>query len=75
MNIALYLLSFNHDTQDNFIDLLLNQKSSEYYTTGENYGKRKPLIGEVNDYKIFDLYSDPLILITSKSLSCSCYNT
>lgn len=49
MNIALYLLSFNYDTQDNFIDLLLNQKSSEYYTTGENYGKRKPLIGEVNE--------------------------
>lgn len=29
----------------------------------------KELIGEVNDYKIFDLYSDPLILITSKSYS------
>lgn len=44
MNIALYLLSFEYDTQDSLIDMLIEPRSYEKYTSGENYGKYKPLI-------------------------------
>ena len=44
MNIALYLLSFEYDTQDELIEMLIKPKSFEKYTSGENYGRRKPLI-------------------------------
>lgn len=44
MNVALYLLSFELDTQDSLIGMLEKSKSYEKYSSGENYGKRKPLI-------------------------------
>ena len=44
MNLALYLLSFEYDTQDELIEMLIKPKSFEKYTSGENYGRRKPLI-------------------------------
>ena len=48
MNIALYLVSFEYDTQEELINMLLKAKSYEKYTSGPNYGKKKPLIQDVN---------------------------
>lgn len=46
MNLPLYLISFELDTQDFLIDMLIQATSYEKYTSGANYGKHKPLISE-----------------------------
>lgn len=48
INLPLYLLSFELDTQDSLIGMLEKSTSYEIYTSGKNYGKKKPLISEAN---------------------------
>lgn len=48
MNIPLYLLSFDYETQDDLITMLVEPRSYEKYTSGSNYGKHKPLISDAN---------------------------
>lgn len=55
INIPLYLLSFEYETQDELIGMLKEPRSYERYTSGENYGKYKPLISEAN-VNILDTY-------------------
>lgn len=45
-NLPLYLLSFEMDSQDELIQLLEEPRSYEKYTSGENYGRYKPLISD-----------------------------
>lgn len=47
-NMPLYLLSFDIETQDDLIDALITPRSYEKYMSGDNYGKYKPLISDVN---------------------------
>lgn len=48
MNIPLYLLSFEYDTQDDLISMLIEPRSYERYTSGENRGRQMPLISDAN---------------------------
>ena len=48
MNIPLYLLSFEYDTQDDLIQLLIEPRSYERYTAGVHRGKQMPLISDAN---------------------------
>lgn len=43
-NLPLYLISFELDSQESLINLIEKSTSYEKYTSGPNYGKRKPLI-------------------------------
>lgn len=43
-NLPLYLVSFELETQDKLIDLILEPRSYRRYETGSNYGKRMPLV-------------------------------
>ena len=46
INLPLYLLSFEYDSQNEIIQMLIEPRSYEKYTSGENYGHYKPLISD-----------------------------
>lgn len=48
INLPLYLLSFELDTQDDLIEMLIEPRSYAKYDSGEDYGKHKPLISDSN---------------------------
>lgn len=64
-NMSLYLLSFEIETQDELIDMLVEPLSYERYTSGENYGKHKPLITDAN-VAILNTYKDLCNSLKSK---------
>ena len=64
-NLALYIISFDLDTQDEIINMLIEPRSYERYVSGPNYGKKKPLISEAN-VKILEDYKKVCKTLNSK---------
>lgn len=65
INLPLYLVSFNYDTQDDLIAMLVEPRSYEVYTSGADRGKHKPLISDAN-VAILDSYQKICKTLNSK---------
>lgn len=54
-NLPLYLVSFEYESQDELISMLIEPRSYEKYDSGQFYGRHKPLISDAN-VKILEEY-------------------
>lgn len=48
INLPLYLVSFEYESQDELINMLIEPRSYEKYNSGQLYGRHKPLISDAN---------------------------